>query len=49
MAECNNCESFVSSDYSRVFSTNSDGSVDVCPNCEDIMRGKDARPRKQRY
>jgi hypothetical protein len=47
MPYCNNCDSFVSADYSRVFSSNPDGNVDVCPNCEDLVRA-DGKPRNAR-
>jgi NAD-dependent SIR2 family protein deacetylase len=48
MPECRNCGGFVSSDYARVFSHHDDGTVDVCPECESLIRGADGRPREQR-
>jgi len=46
MPECENCESHVTEDYARVFGI--DGVVEVCPFCEDKVRGARGRPRDAR-
>jgi hypothetical protein len=38
MPECQNCESFVTEAYARVFTPNEVGSPRVCPYCEDKIR-----------
>lgn len=38
MPECQNCESFVTEAYVRVFAPNGMQTVRVCPNCEDKLR-----------
>lgn len=38
MAECNNCESFVTETYVRVFAPPDHDTVRVCPSCEDLVR-----------
>ncbi|WP_449405149.1 DUF7563 family protein [Halocatena pleomorpha] len=38
MPECQNCGSFVTDAYVRVFAPNGMESVRVCPNCEDKLR-----------
>lgn len=38
MPECQNCGSFVTETYVRVFAPNEMVSVRVCPNCEDKLR-----------
>jgi NAD-dependent SIR2 family protein deacetylase len=38
MPHCENCESFVTEDYVRVFAPDGMSSVRVCPNCEDKLR-----------
>jgi hypothetical protein len=38
MAECNNCEGFVTETYVRVFAPPNRDTVRVCPNCEDLVR-----------
>jgi NAD-dependent SIR2 family protein deacetylase len=44
MPRCNNCESFVTDDYVRVFAPDGFDAVRVCPNCEDKLRdGADVR------
>jgi hypothetical protein len=49
---CQNCESYVTEAYVRVFAPDSMDSVRVCPHCEDKLRdGADVRearaPRQQ--
>lgn len=46
MPECENCGSFVTPDYVRVFSP--DGTVRTCPYCPDKIRGKGGEPRDAR-
>lgn len=48
MGECRNCESFVTEDYVRVFSRRDDGTVGVCPDCEDLVRGAGGKARDAR-
>lgn len=49
MPRCENCDSFVTQTYVRVFGLPGEGSVRVCPNCEDIIRdGTDVRPARSR-
>ncbi|SEW11748.1 DUF7563 family protein [Halobacterium jilantaiense] len=44
MPECQNCGSFVTEDYVRVFTPNEHSAPRVCPNCEDKIRdGADVR------
>jgi NAD-dependent SIR2 family protein deacetylase len=44
MPDCNNCGTFVSRQYVRVFAPPSMDTVRVCPSCEDILRdGADIR------
>lgn len=44
MPRCQNCESFVTEAYVRVFAPNDLSTVRVCPNCEDKLRdGADVR------
>lgn len=38
MAECQNCNSFVSDDYARVFTPGDVENPRVCPHCEDKIR-----------
>jgi NAD-dependent SIR2 family protein deacetylase len=38
MAECNNCESFVTETYVRVFAPPDSDTVRVCPSCETLVR-----------
>lgn len=38
MAECNNCGSFVTEDYLRVFAPEEADGVQACPRCEDMVR-----------
>lgn len=40
MARCQNCESFVSERYARVFTPDDVTQPRVCPNCEDKLREK---------
>lgn len=44
MPSCQNCSSFVTVDYVRVFAPRDMSDVRVCPNCEDKLRdGADVR------
>jgi NAD-dependent SIR2 family protein deacetylase len=44
MPECQNCGSFVTEAYVRVFAPNGMDKPRVCPNCEDLVRdGNDVR------
>ncbi|MBB6646814.1 DUF7563 family protein [Halobellus ruber] len=44
MPTCENCGSFVTAEYVRVFAPNGMDSPRVCPNCEDKVRdGADVR------
>jgi NAD-dependent SIR2 family protein deacetylase len=52
MANCLNCDSYVSEQYVKVFAPDELDSVRVCPHCEDKMRDgngvREARaPRQQ--
>jgi len=47
MPECENCGSFVTRDYVRVFSPNDDA-VRTCPYCPDKIRGEGGDPRDAR-
>ena len=38
MANCLNCDSYVSEQYVKVFAPDELSSVRVCPHCEDKMR-----------
>lgn len=38
MAECQNCGSFVTKDYARVFTPPGVENPRVCPKCEDKIR-----------
>jgi hypothetical protein len=38
MAECNNCDSFVTEAYVRVFAPPDHDTVRVCPSCENLVR-----------
>lgn len=38
MAECENCEAFVTEQYVRVFAPPGMNTVRVCPNCTDKVR-----------
>ncbi|GGL33568.1 hypothetical protein GCM10009037_16490 [Halarchaeum grantii] len=38
MPECQNCGSFVTDAYSRVFTPDGLSAPRVCPNCEDKIR-----------
>ncbi|WP_336022412.1 DUF7563 family protein [Halobellus salinisoli] len=50
MPECQNCGSFVSRDYVRVFAPENVENARVCPHCEDMIREgaavRDARSRR---
>ena len=50
MPECQNCESFVTRDYVRVFAPNGADDPRVCPHCEDKLREgsgvRDARAKR---
>jgi len=44
MPTCQNCGSFVTTDYVRVFTPNEVDRPRVCPSCEDLVRdGADVR------
>ena len=44
MPHCQNCESFVTKDYVRVFTPQEVDEPRVCPRCEDMIRdGADVR------
>jgi hypothetical protein len=44
MPDCQNCGSFVTADYARVFAPDGLDAPRVCPNCEDLIRdGADVR------
>ncbi|ERG89815.1 MAG: hypothetical protein J07HX5_01987, partial [halophilic archaeon J07HX5] len=44
MPYCQNCGSFVTTDYARVFTPNDTEKPRVCPQCEDKIRdGADVR------
>ncbi|WP_425556791.1 DUF7563 family protein [Haladaptatus pallidirubidus] len=38
MPECQNCDSFVTATYARVFTPSGVENPRVCPNCEDKIR-----------
>ena len=38
MPICDNCDSFVTEQYVRVFAPEEMDTVRVCPNCEDLIR-----------
>lgn len=42
MATCNNCDSFVTPDFARVFGDN-DSSVYGCPECMDLWQLSEGR------
>lgn len=50
MSECQNCGSFVTSEYVRVFAPEGMNNPRVCPTCEDKVRGgadvREARSRR---
>lgn len=48
MPSCENCKSHVTSQYARVFGLGENEVVEVCPNCEDKVRGGGGRARKSR-
>ena len=49
MPRCNNCESFVTERYVRVFAPSGMDTVRVCPNCEDKLRdGADVREARSK-
>lgn len=44
MPKCQNCQSFVTADYARVFAPDGMEHPRVCPHCEDLIRdGADVR------
>jgi len=51
MPECQNCDSFVTKDYVRVFTPADTDDPRVCPSCEDKIRDgaevRDARSPRQ--
>ena len=38
MPECQNCGSFVTTEYVRVFAPDGEDHPRVCPRCEDMVR-----------
>jgi len=45
MARCDNCSSFVTAQYVRVFAPHERETVRVCPHCEDRVRDRaEVRP-----
>lgn len=49
MSECDNCGSFVTETYVRVFAPTDEESVRVCPHCEDMVRdGAEIRAARSR-
>ena len=51
MPECQNCGSFVTADYVRVFAPDGAENPRVCPHCEDMLRDgaeiRKARSKRQ--
>ncbi|WP_218778874.1 DUF7563 family protein, partial [Halobacterium hubeiense] len=47
MAECQNCGGHVTEVYVRVFTPDSVDEPQVCPNCEDMTRGRDGVREKR--
>lgn len=47
MSRCENCESYVSESYVRVFSTDGE-TVGCCPRCRDKLRDSTGRVREAR-
>ncbi|WP_254546582.1 DUF7563 family protein [Halomarina pelagica] len=48
MPQCENCDSFVSRRYVRVFAPGDARNPRVCPNCETKVRvGADTREKRQ--
>ena len=49
MPSCENCESFVTEAYVRVFAPNGRETVRVCPSCEGLIReGNHTRPSRSK-
>jgi NAD-dependent SIR2 family protein deacetylase len=49
MPECQNCGSFVTTEYVRVFAPNGEQHPRVCPRCEDMVRdGNDVREARSK-
>ncbi|WP_449271723.1 DUF7563 family protein [Halogranum amylolyticum] len=49
MPECQNCGSFVTESYVRVFAPNGSEHPRVCPHCEDKLRdGSEIREARSR-
>lgn len=49
MPECQNCSSFVTEAYVRVFAPNGADNPRVCPHCEDKLRdGAEVREARSR-
>ena len=47
MPTCQNCESFVTERYVKVFEPEGIARPRACPHCEDMVRrGKTVRPKK---
>jgi hypothetical protein len=49
MPECDNCDSFVTERYVRVFAPTHLDTVRVCPRCEDLVRdGSETRKARSK-
>lgn len=49
MSECENCGSFVTDAYVRVFARTGEDTVRVCLHCEDVVRdGAEVREARSR-
>lgn len=49
MPECQNCGSFVTQNYVRVFAPQDNDDPRVCPHCEDMMRdGSEVREARSK-
>jgi NAD-dependent SIR2 family protein deacetylase len=48
MSTCQNCGSFVTDAYARVFSPTEDDRVRTCPRCEDMVRKGNGQVRPAR-
>ena len=49
MPECQNCGSFVTREYVRVFTPEGEADPRVCPRCEDMVRdGNDVREARSK-
>lgn len=48
MKHCQNCGAAVTEQYARVFASDEEKGVEVCPRCPDMKRGPDGRAREVR-